>query len=86
MTQDTQASLIAEAERAMLRNYRQQPVVFVSGEGAELIDASGARFLDMTAGIAVCSLGHAHPEFAARVVQRLSGRRGRKPGERRGRH
>jgi len=53
--------LIATAEASMLRNYRQQPIVLSRGEGVELYDVRGERFLDMTAGIAVCALGHAHP-------------------------
>jgi predicted acetylornithine/succinylornithine family transaminase len=57
----TQQELIDLANNVLLRNYRQQPVVFVRGSGVELFDASGARFLDMTAGISVCCLGHSHP-------------------------
>lgn len=68
----SQEQLIALAERSMLRNYRQQPVVFVDGEGAELIDASGARFLDMTAGIAVCALGHAHPALSRVIAEQAA--------------
>src|SRR5690606_27004318 len=72
---DRQQDLIALAEKKMLRNYRQQPVVFTRGEGVHLWDARGDRYLDMTAGISVCSLGHSHPaltrviaEQAARVL------------------
>lgn len=57
----TQQELIDLANEVLLKNYRQQPVVFVRGAGVELFDASGARFLDMTAGISVCCLGHSHP-------------------------
>ncbi len=41
--------------------YRRQAVAFVRGEGAWLIDEQGRRYLDALSGIAVCSLGHAHP-------------------------
>lgn len=37
------------------------------GEGCYVWDYSGRKFLDFGAGIAVCSLGHAHPEVAAAV-------------------
>jgi predicted acetylornithine/succinylornithine family transaminase len=32
---------------------------------------AGTRYLDMTAGIAVCGLGHAHPAFTARMTEQL---------------
>ncbi len=40
------------------------PVEFKSGQGATLTDTNGTQYLDAIAGIAVCSLGHAHPEVA----------------------
>ncbi len=40
------------------------PVEFKSGQGATLTDTNGKEYLDAIAGIAVCSLGHAHPEIA----------------------
>jgi predicted acetylornithine/succinylornithine family transaminase len=64
--------LIAQAEGVMLRNYRQQPVVFTRGQGVELFDADGARYLDMTAGIAVCALGHNHPALTRVIAEQAS--------------
>ncbi len=45
----------------LFANYARAPVTFVRGEGCELIDDRGERYLDFVAGIAVCALGHAHP-------------------------
>lgn len=45
-------------KRLLLNNYRQAPVAMSRGEGCVLWDTSGRRYLDMTAGIAVCVLGH----------------------------
>jgi len=56
----------------LLGNYARAPVTFVSGEGCELIDADGRRYLDFVAGIAVCALGHAHPEIAKAVARQAS--------------
>ena len=42
--------------------------MFVRGEGAYLWDADGRRYLDFLAGIAVTSLGHAHPVFVEAVA------------------
>jgi acetylornithine/N-succinyldiaminopimelate aminotransferase len=52
----------------LLANYRRAPVTFVRGEGCELIDEAGVRYLDFTAGIAACALGHAHPAIATAVA------------------
>jgi acetylornithine/N-succinyldiaminopimelate aminotransferase len=68
-TETRTSQLIAQAEKVLLRNYRQQPVVLTRGEGVELYDAEGARYLDMTSGIAVCALGHAHPALARTLAE-----------------
>jgi acetylornithine/N-succinyldiaminopimelate aminotransferase len=49
--------------------YGRYDVAFERGEGAYLIAADGRRFLDFAAGIAVNSLGHAHPH----LVEALTG-------------
>jgi acetylornithine aminotransferase len=41
--------------------YGRLPVIFERGEGAWLFDEDNNRYLDAVSGIAVCSLGHAHP-------------------------
>ncbi|MCA9676318.1 MAG: acetylornithine transaminase [Kofleriaceae bacterium] len=73
MTRSTmsQADLLALADRVFIKNYRQAPIVLTRGHGAEVWDAAGRRYLDMTAGIAVCGLGHAHPAFTSRVAEQL---------------
>ncbi len=42
--------------------YARLPVVFVRGRGTRLWDETGKEYLDFLAGIAVCNLGHCHPE------------------------
>jgi acetylornithine/N-succinyldiaminopimelate aminotransferase len=49
----------------VLPTYARAPLSFVAGEGAWLIEASGERYLDLGAGIAVTSLGHANPALVA---------------------
>jgi acetylornithine aminotransferase len=49
---------------ALMPTYARQPVGFSHGEGVWLYDTEGRRYLDTTAGIAVCGLGHAHPAVA----------------------
>ena len=45
----------------LMPTYAPQPVAFVRGEGVWLFDAHGKRYLDALSGIAVNTLGHAHP-------------------------
>ncbi len=54
---------------ALMSTYAEPPVTFVRGAGAELWDAGGKRYLDFLCGIAVTSLGHAHPEVAAALSE-----------------
>lgn len=51
-------ALIEAGRRLLLNNYRQAPLAMARGEGCILWDTTGRRYLDMTAGIAVCVLGH----------------------------
>ncbi|HTL38834.1 MAG TPA: acetylornithine/succinylornithine family transaminase [Kofleriaceae bacterium] len=67
----TQADLLALADQVLLKNNKPQPIVFERGRGCEVWDRAGNRYLDMTAGIAVCGLGHGHPMFTARVTEQL---------------
>jgi acetylornithine/N-succinyldiaminopimelate aminotransferase len=53
-----QEELVALGKRLLLGNYNQAPVVMTRGEGCALWDVSGRRYLDMTAGVAVCVVGH----------------------------
>ena len=45
----------------LMPNYNRLEVMFSEGKGCWLSDYYGRRYLDMISGIAVCSLGHAHP-------------------------
>lgn len=53
--------------------YARQPVAFSHGQGARLFDTAGRSYLDALAGIAVNTLGHAHP----RLVRALTEQAGR---------
>jgi 4-aminobutyrate aminotransferase len=48
---------------------RSYPLVAKTGRGAILEDVDGNRFLDFTAGIAVCATGHCHPDVV-RAIQK----------------
>lgn len=51
----------------IMPTYASMPVRFLKGEGAWLWDENGNKYLDALSGIAVCSLGHAHPEVASAI-------------------
>ncbi|TVR03600.1 MAG: aspartate aminotransferase family protein [Deltaproteobacteria bacterium] len=57
----TTRELVEVAGRTSSLSYAPQPVVLERGEGMWLEDREGERYLDFMAGIAVSSLGHAHP-------------------------
>jgi acetylornithine/N-succinyldiaminopimelate aminotransferase len=58
-------ALIARADRVLMHTYARTPVAFVAGEGCRLVDAEGKSYLDLAAGVGVCSLGHGHPRLVA---------------------
>jgi acetylornithine/N-succinyldiaminopimelate aminotransferase len=68
----TNDELVALAHRRLYPNYKPAPVAFVRGRGCELFDADGRRFLDLCAGVAVCSLGHAHPALVRAIAEQAA--------------
>jgi acetylornithine/N-succinyldiaminopimelate aminotransferase len=52
----------------IIPTYKRWPVTFIEGSGARLTDAAGRTFIDCVAGIAVASVGHAHPRVAAAIA------------------
>jgi len=62
---------IDRADRVVMNTYGRQPLVLVRGEGCRLWDAQGQEYLDFVAGLAVCNLGHAHPEVARAAAAQL---------------
>ena len=45
----------------LANNYKRKKISFKKGKGSYLYTKGGARYLDFVQGIAVNSLGHAHP-------------------------
>ncbi|KFB11201.1 aspartate aminotransferase family protein [Nitratireductor basaltis] len=56
------------SESALYNTYARIPLSFERGDGSWLIQEDGTRYLDFAAGIAVNSLGHAHPHMVAALV------------------
>lgn len=53
----------------LMPTYGAPGVQFVRGEGVRLWDRDGKEYLDFLAGLAVVSLGHAHPEVADAIAE-----------------
>ncbi|MEK6707636.1 MAG: aspartate aminotransferase family protein [Pseudomonadota bacterium] len=53
----------------LMNTYSQLPVTFVKGDGVWLWDDNGKRYLDALAGVAVCGLGHCHPELVKAICE-----------------
>jgi acetylornithine/N-succinyldiaminopimelate aminotransferase len=62
----------AMTESPLMATYPPPPVTFVRGEGSYLYDAEGKRYLDCLSGLAVTSLGHAHPAVASALAAQAS--------------
>ena len=64
-----EAIALIDRDRALMSpSYtRSYPLVAARGEGCMIEDVDGNVFLDMTAGIAVTSTGHAHPKVVAAI-------------------
>jgi len=57
---------------AFMPNYGVPPVAIIRGQGCRVTDADGREYLDLIAGIAVSSLGHAHPALVEAVSRQVA--------------
>jgi len=60
-------------ETSLYKTYNRAPVSFTTGDGVWLNGSDGRRYLDMGAGIAVTSLGHAHPHLVGKMQDAVAG-------------
>jgi len=64
----TSADLITLGDTRYLPIYRPRRMVLERGQGSRVWDSEGREYIDFAAGIAVCGLGHAHPELIAALA------------------
>jgi acetylornithine/N-succinyldiaminopimelate aminotransferase len=69
---DTQASWTDRYRAAMMRSSLSPTAILVRGQGCYVWDAEGNKYLDFLAGIAVNSLGHAHPVLVDAVSTQVA--------------
>lgn len=55
-----------------MQTYARLPIGFTHGEGPWLWGTDGERYLDAVSGIAVCGLGHAHPQISQAICEQSS--------------
>lgn len=63
------ADYVREAEECLFGNYKRAPIAFSHGFGSRLFDVEGKGYLDFIGGVAVNSLGHAHPALTAAIAE-----------------
>ncbi len=52
----------------VMNTYARLPVAFSHGQGSRITDTEGKEYLDALSGIAVSTLGHAHPRLVAAIA------------------
>jgi acetylornithine aminotransferase len=59
-------------DAVMMRNYGTPPIALTRGSGSRVWDVDGRDYLDLLGGIAVSSLGHAHPAVVEAVSRQVA--------------
>ena len=66
------ATFDAEAfDRCVMSTYARAPIALTRGAGCRVWDSEERRYLDFAAGIATCTLGHAHPALVDAVCRQI---------------
>jgi len=55
----------------VMATYGRFPIALTGGEGCRVWDSEGHSYLDFVAGIATCTLGHAHPAMVAAITDQI---------------
>ena len=63
---------IAAASPHTMNTYGRLPIALSHGQGVWLWDVNGKRYLDALAGIAVNTLGHAHPKLVPALQEQVA--------------
>ena len=65
----TTAELLATGQQYYLPVYKPREVILERGQGARVWDQQGKEYIDLSAGIAVCGLGHNDPDLVAALTE-----------------
>ena len=69
IVRNEQAAIQALFQKNVMPTYARFDIALSHGSGSEVFDVNGRRFLDLGGGIAVCCLGHCHPEITDALVK-----------------
>ncbi|AFZ13080.1 acetylornithine aminotransferase apoenzyme [Crinalium epipsammum PCC 9333] len=58
-------------DESVMATYGRFPLALERGQGSKVWDTNGKEYLDFVAGIATCTLGHAHPVMVETVTQQM---------------
>jgi len=58
-------------DQAVMSTYGRYPLALERGAGSKVWDTQGREYLDFVAGIATCTLGHAHPKLVKTVTEQI---------------
>ncbi|WP_017297147.1 acetylornithine/succinylornithine family transaminase [Nodosilinea nodulosa] len=61
----------AQFDADVMTTYGRFPIALTKGRGSFVWDDQGRRYLDFVAGIATCTLGHAHPAMVEAVSKQI---------------
>jgi len=61
----------ADFDASVMTTYGRFPIALERGKGCRVWDTEGREYLDFVAGIATCTLGHAHPALIETVTRQI---------------
>ena len=59
-------------DKSLMNTYGERAATLVGGQGASLYDEKGKKYIDALSGIAVCGLGHSHPQLSLVISEQAS--------------
>jgi acetylornithine aminotransferase len=65
-------AMTAPTEPHVMKTYGRLPIALARGRGCRVWDTEGREYLDGLGGIAVNTLGHAHPKFVAALQEQVA--------------
>lgn len=65
-------NLIELSNKYIANTYSRFPIVIVRGSGCKVWDVDGREYLDFVAGLAVCNLGHCHPNVVKAIQEQAA--------------
>ncbi|MGB7978381.1 MAG: aspartate aminotransferase family protein [Chlamydiales bacterium] len=63
--------IVALDKKYLMNTYNRYPIAIVKGDGMEVYDADGKKYLDFLGGIAVNVLGHCHPKVVDAIIAQV---------------